>query len=131
MSTKTVAQKLLIKPGNTVWTSRTDRRDLLGPLPDGADYVDTLETGATGIVFADDSASLRTMLDAQRGELTAVTALWIVYPKANRTDINRDKLWPILAEYGLRPNRQIAVDEVWSALRFRPDTPGESPHTSA
>ena len=121
MSTKTVTQKLLIKPGSAVWTSHTDRRDLLGPLPERASYVDTLEAGATGIVFADDSASLRAVLDAQRGELTAVAALWVVYPKANRTDINRDKLWPILAGYGLHPNRQIAVDEVWSALGFRLD----------
>ena len=123
MSTKTVAQKLLIKPGGDVWTSHTDRRDLLGPLPDGVSYVETLKAGATGIVFADDSASLRALLDARRGELAAVTALWVVYPKANRTDINRDKLWQILAEYGLHPDRQIAVDEVWSALRFRPDAP--------
>ena len=122
MSTKTVAQKLLIKPGGDVWTSHTDRRHLLGPLPDGVSYIDTLIAGATGIVFADDSDSLRVLLDARRGELAAVAALWVVYPKANRTDINRDKLWPILAEYGLHPNRQIAVDEVWSALRFRPDT---------
>jgi hypothetical protein len=121
MSTKTVTQKLLIKPGSTVWTSHVDRRALLGALPDGAEYVDTLTAGATGIVFADDSASLRKVLDAQRSELAAVAALWVVYPKANRTDINRDKLWPILAGYGLHPNRQIAVDEVWSALGFRPD----------
>ena len=121
MSTKTVAQKLLIKPGSTVWTSHTGRRELLGGLPQGASYTDTLKAGATGIVFADDAASLRTVLDAQRSELAAVAALWVVYQKANRTDINRDKLWPILAEYGLHPNRQIAVDDVWSALGFRPD----------
>lgn len=126
MSTKTVAQKLLIKPGNTVWASHSDRRDLLEPLPDGASYTDTPKAGATGIVFADDAASLRTHLDAHRGKLTALDALWVVYQKANRTDLNRDKLWPILAEYGLHPYRQIAVDEVWSALAFRPGRPAQA-----
>jgi len=29
-----------------------------------------------------------------------------------RTDINRDSLWPMVAEHGLRPITQIAVDEV-------------------
>ena len=41
--------------------------------------------------------------------------------------MNRDTLWPILAEYGLRPISQVAVDEVWSALRFRPLREGEAP----
>jgi hypothetical protein len=28
--------------------------------------------------------------------------------------------WGLLAEAGLRPVTQVSVDEVWSALRFRP-----------
>jgi hypothetical protein len=50
-------------------------------------------------------------------------------PKANRADLNRDTLWPVLGEYGMRPVSQVAVDEVWSALRFRPLKPGEPPFT--
>jgi hypothetical protein len=49
----------------------------------------------------------------------------VAYPKGNRADINRDSVWPILAEHGLRPIAQVSVDEVWSALRFRPLKPGE------
>jgi hypothetical protein len=54
---------------------------------------------------------------------------WVAYPKANRADLNRDTLWPVLGEYGMRPISQVAVDEVWSALRFRPLKPGEPPFT--
>ena len=36
------------------------------------------------------------------------------------TDVNRDILAKSLAGRGVRPVRQIAIDEVWSALRFRP-----------
>jgi hypothetical protein len=44
-------------------------------------------------------------------------------------NVNRDTLWPILSEYGLRPISQVAVDDIWSALRFRPLKPGEAQFT--
>jgi hypothetical protein len=36
------------------------------------------------------------------------------------TDLNRDILRESLADRGVQPVRQIAIDQVWSALRFRP-----------
>ena len=47
---------------------------------------------------------------------------WIAYPKAGQleTDINRDLLWRHMEKKGVRGVRQIAIDSVWSALRFRP-----------
>ena len=51
--------------------------------------------------------------------------LWLAYPKGSskvKTDVNRDTLWPVVQAHGWRPVRQIAIDEVWSALRFRPGT---------
>jgi hypothetical protein len=50
----------------------------------------------------------------------------VLYPKGNKADINRDSLWPIVGEHGLRPITQISVDDTWSALRFRPLREGES-----
>jgi hypothetical protein len=29
----------------------------------------------------------------------------------------------------MRPNSQVALDDIWSALRFRPLQPGEEPFT--
>jgi len=49
--------------------------------------------------------------------------LWIAYPKGGsriKTDVNRDILWQTLEPTGWRPVRQIALDEIWSAMRFRP-----------
>ena len=49
--------------------------------------------------------------------------LWLAYAKGSskvKTDVNRDKLWPVVEALGWRPVRQIALDEVWSALRFKP-----------
>jgi len=49
--------------------------------------------------------------------------VWIAYPKGPSglvTDINRDRLWKALEFSGWRPVRQIAIDDNWSAMRFRP-----------
>lgn len=128
MSTKTIAQKLLIKPNTTLWLSHGEHRTLLEPLPEGVTQV-ALPQAATALIFADTAASLRELLVAHGEHLAQPGTLWVAYPKANRTDINRDTLWPILTEYGLRPIGQVAIDDVWSALRFRPLKEGEEPFT--
>jgi hypothetical protein len=49
--------------------------------------------------------------------------LWMVYPKGSskkyKCDFNRDTGWRALGEAGYEPVRQVAIDEDWSALRFR------------
>ena len=125
MSTKSTAQKLLIKPETNMWLSHPDRVDLLGPLPDGVRLVERIAQDTTAIVFGDDAESLRAALAAQGEKLHQAATLWVAYPKANRTDVNRDTVWPIVAEYGMPPITQVAISDVWSALRFRPLEPGE------
>jgi len=58
------------------------------------------------------------LIDAARGDRIA----WAAYPKAGQlgTDLDRDLLSKALEKKGVQPVRQIALDEVWSALRFRP-----------
>lgn len=129
MSVKTVAQKLLLKPGTSVWLSHPDRVNLIEPLPEDVQLAPELEEASVGLVFTEDEASLRAILDAQKERLAQPNILWVAYPKANRIAVNRDSLWPILTEYGMRPNGQVAIDDVWSALRFRPIKEGEAPFT--
>lgn len=47
---------------------------------------------------------------------------YLAYPKGGQlgTDLDRDNIWVMLREQGIRPVRNIAIDDVWSALRFRP-----------
>lgn len=47
---------------------------------------------------------------------------WIAYPKARGmgTDLTRDALVSLLAPKGVDPVRQVAIDDVWSAMRWRP-----------
>jgi len=129
MSTKSVAEKLLIKPNTTVWSSHASHLNLIEPLPENVRRVDGPEQATTALVFADDAGSLREILTAHKEQLARPDILWVAYPKGNRADINRDTLWPILGEYGMRPIGQVSLDQVWSALRFRPLREGEAPFT--
>jgi hypothetical protein len=49
--------------------------------------------------------------------------LWFAYPKSTsakyKCDFNRDSGWDILRKSGFDTVRQVAIDEDWSALRFR------------
>ena len=74
------------------------------------------------VAFVSARAELSTVaapaIDAARRDQLA----WIAYPKAGKlgTDLNRDTLAAALAGEGIQPVRQVAIDETWSALRFRP-----------
>ncbi len=54
---------------------------------------------------------------------TSDAVIWVAYPKqSSRTykcEFNRDNGWGRFGELGYEPVRQIAIDEDWSALRFR------------
>jgi hypothetical protein len=123
---KTTATKLLIKPGTAVWVSDPARAPLLGPMPDGAVLVDAVAEAGVAVVVADDAAAIRAALDAHLAALGARPVFWVAYPKGNRADINRDSLWRMIAPLGLRPITQVAIDDTWSALRFRPLRPDEA-----
>ena len=129
MSTRTVAEKLLIKPGASVWTSHPERLALLEPLPAGVNVVVRPREARAALLFGDDAASLRKLVAEHADDLAEPEILWIAYPKGNRADINRDTVWPILAERGLRPIGQVSLSDVWSGMRFRPLKPGEAPFT--
>jgi hypothetical protein len=115
-----LAAKLQIKPGTqvAVLAVPADGPDLagLGPLA-----TDPARASAV-IAFARRRADLTQVagpaIQAARDDRLA----WIAYPKAGQlgTDINRDSLTAAVAELGIRPVRQVSLDEVWSALRFRP-----------
>lgn len=56
-------------------------------------------------------------------KLTGDGILWLAYPKGSskkhKCDFNRDNGWTVLSELGFEPVRMVAIDEDWSALRFR------------
>jgi hypothetical protein len=87
--------------------------------------VDAPQESRTALLFGEDAESLRNLVAAHADRLAEPETLWVAYPKGNRTDINRDSVWPIMADYGMRPIGQVSLSDVWSAMRFRPLKPGE------
>lgn len=49
--------------------------------------------------------------------------LWFGFPKQSsktiKSDINRDRVWERQAPRNIQPNRNVALDDDWSALRFK------------
>lgn len=127
--TKTIAEKLLIKPNSTLWLNEPARLPLLTPMPEGVRETGTLATAGTAVIFVENAAAVREQLTKLQSDLDKPGALWIAYPKGNKADINRDTLWPIVADFDMRPCGQVAIDERWSGLRFRAYRPGEERST--
>jgi hypothetical protein len=83
----------------------------------------TSSAKADGIIafvttLADAKANAGPVVDAAKDDRIA----WLAYPKAGQlaTDLNRDILWQHMLKKGVQGVRQIAIDDVWSAMRFRP-----------
>ncbi len=75
------------------------------------------------LLFVENSAKLEQEAAKVLTLLNPEGLLWIAYPKKTsgmKTDLTRDKGWSAMAALGYEPVRQVAIDEVWSALRFRP-----------
>lgn len=81
----------------------------------------TAELSPALLVFVLDKAALEHHRGAVVDAVTDERRTWVAYPKAGQlgTDLNRDSLVALLARSGVEPVRQIAIDDVWSALRFR------------
>jgi len=73
-------------------------------------------TSATAHHRADLERSVPTLVAAAgRGAVT-----WVAYPKAKQlgTDLNRDLIRTVVQANGLDTVRQVALDDIWSALRL-------------
>ncbi len=117
-----VAARLQIKGGQSVSLLHVPG-DVHIDLPEGCTAAAGPDTAHAVIVFAANRAELGERAEPFVAAARRDALAWIAYPKAGQldTDLNRDLLWELLSGQGIRPVRQVAVDMVWSALRFRPD----------
>jgi hypothetical protein len=78
---------------------------------------------ANTLVFINDN---KEYLDFLRNNLNFIetdSVLWFAYPKGTskiKTDINRDTIRATGEEFGITTVTAIAINDTWSALRFRP-----------
>ena len=111
-----LAKKLNLKPGMTTRVAGLPRDVDL-------DDVETTKSGGDAVLVfvvkaADVARVAKLAIDAAREDRIA----WIAYPKAGKlgTDLNRDILWTQLQGEGIEGVRMVAIDDTWSAMRFRP-----------
>jgi hypothetical protein len=125
MGDAALIKKLGIKPGQraAVVNPPDGYGDRIGP-PQGVEATTDLDGTFDFVqVFAKDRATLDRHLEAAHAALKPGALFWISYPKGSSkvpTDLNRDVFWEALQHLGVRPVTQVSVDDVWSALRFRP-----------
>src|ERR1700735_1177175 len=107
MSEKSVAQKLGLKAGKTLFVSHApasiDR--LLGAVPDGARVTESGKGPFPMILtFVKDHAAMAKQLPLCKAKLESGGALWLAYTKgtsSKATDINRDNIREYVTSIGL------------------------------
>ena len=74
------------------------------------------------LVFAINENQLNGILQDVLPALHEESKLWIAYPKTTSkivSNLNRDCSWNMVVSAGYEGVRQVALDSVWSALRFK------------
>jgi hypothetical protein len=75
------------------------------------------------LVFATEKAVVDRLSKSLAAKATGDAVLWFAYPKGTsnrlKCDFNRDNGWEVIRGAGWDTVRQVAIDEDWSALRFR------------
>lgn len=126
-----LVRKLQLKPGMRVMVLNAPEGylDRLTPLPQDAVLVEQAPADWV-LVFVRNKVEVDSL--APRG-LEAVKregVLWLCYPKGGakagsldgvKVDINRDKGWDVVYATGWGPVASVAIDDQWTALRWRPE----------
>jgi len=123
-SGKPLAQKLGIKAGSTIAILHAPRGydRTLGKVPARV----TERTGATGALdfiqfFTSEKRDLEHEFGTLARALAPAGALWISWPKQSAgvpTDLTEDVIRAIGLAHGLVDVKVVAVDEIWSGLKF-------------
>jgi len=76
------------------------------------------------LAFFSKKSEVREVIEKLMEKVNKDSLIWLCYPKKSsknyKSDLSRDTGWEIMGEYAYEPVRQIAIDDDWSALRFRP-----------
>ncbi|AQG81831.1 hypothetical protein [Spirosoma montaniterrae] len=82
-----------------------------------------IQTGGFILAFVKTQQEVDTLTEALAAKVEGDGLLWFAYPKGtskrHQCEFNRDTGWAELGKQGFEGVRQVAIDEDWSALRFR------------
>ncbi len=126
-----LVKKLQLKPGMRVLVVNPPPGylDRLTPLPEGTVLV---EKGPADWVqvFVRTKAEVDALAPGAIAAVERAAVLWLCYPKGGgkggsldgvKVDINRDRGWDVMLTNGWGPVASAAIDEHWTALRWRPE----------
>ena len=123
----TLQQKLQLKTGQAVVILSPAPgyvEKLRAKLKDNLLSIEVKPNSEAVVVFVNSLAEARELVPAGIRAVKSDGLLWVAYPKGSskvKTDVNRDSLWEAVKVTGWRPVRLIALDEVWSVMRLRPE----------
>jgi hypothetical protein len=125
MEVSSLSKKLQIKSGQTIiiLNAPDDYRNLLEPLP--GDVSISSKTGANADqiqIFVLNAEELEKTLQIIQPGLGPNTIFWIAYPKKSsgiQSDLDMMTSWKEPEKYGFRPVASIAINDTWTALRFK------------
>lgn len=121
-----LAKKLLIKPGKNwlFYNAPKSYFATLEPLPEGVTLFFIPNRQVDGVqLFVKNAAELAESLKIIAPVLKPDTVFWITYPKKSsgiKSDLEMMGSWDEVAKYDLRIVASAAIDDTWTALRFRP-----------
>jgi len=110
-----------LKPGQTIAVVARPA-GIKMDLPDGVTGVADPGDADVVVVFLLNQEALAALATPAVEAARADRLAWVAYPKGGQlgTDLNRDRLVSLMSDKGVQPVRQVAIDDTWSALRFRP-----------
>jgi hypothetical protein len=98
----------------------------LSSLPDTirvSRQIEKIEAFEFALAFATQRVEVARLSKSLAAKAQGDAILWFAYPKGTSKkytcDFNRDNGWDDLRKLGFDTVRQVAIDEDWSALRFR------------
>ena len=124
---KDLTKKLQLKPNHNLLLLNAPEAFARALSAEGYTYTRAEEAPAVGTydavqLFVQSIEELEKLGSQAVAMLKPEGMLWIAYPKKSsgiKTNLNRDNGWAPITALGYAGVRQIAIDDTWSALRFK------------
>ncbi|HEX6982108.1 MAG TPA: hypothetical protein VF181_05060 [Balneolaceae bacterium] len=126
MPSKTVAEKMHIKPGMKIsfFNAPDNLDDLMGGLPDDVELLKNSDGESLDFVlgFIENREMLEQELPLLAQQIKQNGALWLAYHKGSssvQTDINRDSIHEFGKTLNLKGVAMVSINKNWSGFRFK------------
>ena len=118
MPAATVAGRLGIRPGSSLWFSPIEWLHVLGPLPPGVRMTGEYAGATVAVIFVSSASTVQWFLRRYGTVVTMPPAVWVCAPTQGSAGFNRAYLATMLGSHGLHATTEIPIDASWTALRI-------------